>query len=1109
MAEGTRIRDLDTRLSTHEGKLTELHDGLTKTRAEVTQQFTDMGLKMDKRLDVVGVRMDKLDTSFQEIKHLLMGMQSQHKERGPELQTMGEATLVKHQLEVLPYFQSNTHHVHLPPPLYPPPTQGLFTSSSMGYTTPLPTNSTVYSTVTNPLITPTPHQIVIPPPFNNYTNQTHIPPPFTGYTPPSPHGHNGFSNFHINPKIEFPKFDGSDPKGWVIRSEQYFEFIPVDDIRKMKLAGLHFEGKASIWFRYYQASKGVVNWKLFIADVIARFENPDGMDVQELFNKLKQTSTVADYEDRFEELRAMVLHKNRGFTEEYFVSSFLSGLKDHIKASVRMFRPHSLVDAVFLAKQEESKTSRPQLTFKTNATNSSTAIQAKHETRTLPSGYSSAFVKPVAKGITKSRSTLTSKEILERREKGQCFHCDDPYHPGQNCKAKLYSMFGEESEEIDCSEVEEVVGEMEQLLAQEESPGEISVNALSGNRSIGTIRLQGVLKGKRISILIDSGSTHSFIDSGLVKQLGLIAEVVLPLIVSVADGSRIIVDSICKKLEFTIQGHKFSNDLRLFPLGGSDLILGVDWLKQFNPITLDYAELRITLVKEGVPITLQGDTTTGSLHTISGKQLSKLLKNSKGATQGYICMLTAEPQISDQPSSCQVPHQIQELLNSYNAVFAEPEGLPPVRQQDHQIPLLEGTQPINQRCYRVPYIQKAEIERQVKEMLNSGVIQESSSPFASPVILVKKKNGTWRMCIDYRRLNEATVKNRYPIPIIDKLLDELQGACWFTKLDLRSGYHQIRVAPQDIYKIAFRTHQGLYEFKVMPFGLTNAPASFQSLMNSVFQQQLRKSVLVFFDDILKSKCLFGQQKLEYLGHIISKEGVSTYPSKVDVMVNWPIPKSLKQLRGFLGLTGYYRRFIKGYGEMSRPLTNLLKKGSFNWTNEATVAFQTLKNSMVSAPVLALPDYTLPFTIETDASGTGIGAKWYTYLQGHHFIIKTDHQSLKYILEQRLSTLLQQKWLAKLMGLDYEISYKKGADNKVADALSRLPDEASEGKLTTITTLQPNWLNDLLQSYEKDVEARTVMEGVVANKPAYAQFQYCKGLIKVGDRIYVGNTGDTK
>jgi hypothetical protein len=255
-----------------------------------------------------------------------------------------------------------------------------------------------------------------------------------------------------------------------------------------------------------------------------------------------------------------------------------------------------------------------------------------------------------------------------------------------------------------------------------------------------------------------------------------------------------------------------------------------------------------------------------------------------------------------------LPPQIARLIEQHQGLLQEPSALPSPRADDHHIPLIPGAQPVNIRPYRYSPQQKTTIENQVADMLKRGIIQPSSSPFASPVLLVKKKDGTWRFCVDYRHLNAITVKNKYPLPIVHELLDELARAKWFTKLDFRAGYHQIRVAKADEMKTTFKTHSGLYEFKVMPFGLTNAPASFQSIMNKVFEQLLRMCVLVFMDDILIysssieehdlhlkqvfqilqehqffvkfSKCVFAQQELEYLCHLITAAGVATEPSKI-------------------------------------------------------------------------------------------------------------------------------------------------------------------------------------------------------------------------------------
>lgn len=367
------------------------------------------------------------------------------------------------------------------------------------------------------------------------------------------------------------------------------------------------------------------------------------------------------------------------------------------------------------------------------------------------------------------------------------------------------------------------------------------------------------------------------------------------------------------------------------------------------------------------------------------------------ALDSSVHALTAE-----QPEFPDMPPQVQEVVQKFQHLFQEPTELPPLREYDHHIPLVPGAHPINVRPYRYSPQQKSEIEAQVATMLRHGVIAHSTSSFASPVLLVKKKDGTWRFCIDYRHLNNITVKNKHPLPIVDELLDELAGACCFTKLDFRADYHQIRVAPEDEFKTVFRTHHGLYEFRVMPFGLTNAPATFQSIMSQIFASLLRKHVLVFMDDVLiysksleehvlhltqvfqildnhhflvkLSKCEFAKQELDYLGHTISIQGVATEPTKIQAIAKWPVPSTVKELRGFLGLTGYYRRFIKHYGILSKPLTALLKKGvQFQWTPQAHEAFQLLQNALTQAPVLAIPDFSKQFVLETDASDIGLGA----------------------------------------------------------------------------------------------------------------------------------------
>jgi hypothetical protein len=327
--------------------------------------------------------------------------------------------------------------------------------------------------------------------------------------------------------------------------------------------------------------------------------------------------------------------------------------------------------------------------------------------------------------------------------------------------------------------------------------------------------------------------------------------------------------------------------------------------------------------------------------------------------------------------------------------------MPPDRDIEFIIELQPGIAPISKRPYRMPPNELAELKIQLQYLLDKGFICPSASPWGYPALFVKKKDNSLRLYVDYHPLNAVTIKNKYPLPRIDILFDQLAGAKVFSKIDLRSGYHQIKIKPSDIPKIAFSTRYGLYEYLVMSFGLTNAPAYFIYLMNLVFMLELDKFVVVFINYILIyskteedhanhlrvilqrvrdhhlyakfSKYEFWLDSVKFLGHTISSEGISVDPTKVQEVMDWKPPTSVHQIRSFLGLAGYYRRFIPDFSKIAKPMTELLKKEvKFYWDDKCDEAFYTLRKLLTTAPVLAQPDSTKLFDVYYDASGTGLG-----------------------------------------------------------------------------------------------------------------------------------------
>ena len=431
----------------------------------------------------------------------------------------------------------------------------------------------------------------------------------------------------------------------------------------------------------------------------------------------------------------------------------------------------------------------------------------------------------------------------------------------------------------------------------------------------------GTIQHKEVLILVDSGSSCSFISSNLAAKLQGVSSLSAPVTVKVADGGVLQCSSQCVGLQWETQGCTFTSDVKVLHLQHYDMIIGMDWLEAFSPMKVDWKNKWLVLPYHGSHALLQGVV--------------------PAVPEGSIVAVTAVLVVDGKAVQLDVPPEMQLLLEQFSEVFQPPSGMPPPRFCDHVIPLIPGATPVNVRPYRYPPAIKDEIEKQVTEMLKSGIIQHSVSPFSSSVLLVKKKDHTWRFCVDFRHLNAITMKSKYPVPIIDEFLDELAHASWFTCLDLTAGYHQVKLKPGEEFKTAFQTHSGHYEFRVMAFGLSGAPATFQKAMNTTLHPLLRKCVLVFFDDILiysrtyeehlthvklvlellvrdnwkvkLSKCVFAQRKISYLGHVISEAGVATDPAKIEAIVNWPTPIDVKQLRSFLGLAGYYRKFVKHFG----------------------------------------------------------------------------------------------------------------------------------------------------------------------------------------------------
>ncbi|XP_028220447.1 uncharacterized protein LOC114402121 [Glycine soja] len=894
-------------------------------------------------------------------------------------------------------------------------------------------------------------------------------------------------------KLDVPRFDGTDPLGWIFKITQFFEYHHTPEQERLTIASFYMDGRALAWYQWMAGNGQLSTWASFLHALQTRFASSQYDDPTGTLFKLTQRTTVAAYLSEFEDTANRVV----GLPPHFLLSCFVSGLNPDIRREVQALQPLTLVQAAGLARLQEEKLAKNRRSFRNRPPSFSMIPQNPISVPPSPCTVSAQSLSPVP------LKRLTPDELASRRERGLCFKCDERYHRGHRCQARVNLLIMDE-EERSPEEAAPLGLSPEPPDLIDPNEAQLNLHSLTGPLAPETLRFSGFVASKQVLILVDGGSTHNFIQDAMLPELGLFPSDTTPLKVMVGNGQYLHCNQICTAVSIVIQGIHFIIDLHVLPLCGANVVLGVQWLRSLGPILTDYTTLSMKFMHEGRTIELQGDDTS-ALQPLSVPQARRLVRTSDPSAC-FLLSVTSHESPSNTPT---YPPDIQFLLTKFAALFQPSQTLPPSRPTDHHIHLVPNSEPVNVRPYRYPHYQKAEIEAQVSSMLRTGIIRPSTSPFSSLVLLVRKHDGTWGFCVDYRALNALTIKDHFLIPTIDELLDDLGGAAWFSKLDLLQGYHQILMSEGDISKTAFRTHHGHFEFTVMPFGLCNASSSFQATMNTIFRPFLRQFIIVFFDDILIysatledhvshleqafqvllqeqfvlkfSKCTFAQPQVEYLGHVVSSQGVAPVLAKVQAIQQWLKPRSARALRSFLGLTGFYRRFIRGYASIAAPLTKLLTLEIFHWTSDAVAAFTTLKQMLTSFPVLRLPDFNLPFTVETDALGTGMGAvlsqqghpvayfskmfppkllqastyvrelfaitaavkRWRQYLLGRSFTILTDHRSLKELLTQVIQTPEQQKYLARLMGYDYNIQYRFGSSNVVADALSRVSEPTPE------------------------------------------------------------------